>query len=161
MVAPTEWPCSMKNDITPEMLARMNEELRPAQPKRPVAPAGRAQSKELLQNLMGNMPSETPAEIAKLKSALEVLSSDVGRGVGSFYDGAGQPVPDYWQATLWAIAGLGWSCGKDIARDWSKECHNRYDDAGFEKAWRDYKPGHPNPVGIGSLYKRAMQAGWQ
>lgn len=111
--------------------------------------------------MLGNLPSETPAEITKLKSALAFLSPDVDRGVGSFYDGSGQPVSDYWLAGVWAIAGLGWSCGKEVARDWSKQCTKRYDDVGFEKAWGDFKPDHPNPVGIGSLYKRAMQAGWQ
>jgi putative DNA primase/helicase len=113
------------------------------------------------QSVLGDLPSETPAEIEKLKSALGVLTSDVGRGNGSFYDGAGQPMADYWLAGIWAIAGLEWPCGKDIARDWSQQCRGRYDDAEFEKAWGRYKPDQPNPVDIGSLYKRAMQAGWQ
>lgn len=151
----------MKRDVTSEMLAKLISELRPAGKPVAVAPVSHAQPSQLAKNLLGNSPAETPAEIAKLKSALGVLYSDVGRGSGSFYDGAGQPVPDYWQATIWAIAGLRWSCGKEIAREWSKECPGRYSDAGFEKAWADYKPNHPNPVGIGSLYKRAMQEGWQ
>jgi len=151
----------MKRDITPEMLAKLIVELRPA--GKPAAPvqAPIAKLSQLAKNLLGNSPSETPAEIAKLKSALTVLPSSVARGTGSFYDDAGQPLANYWQAAIWAIAGLGWSCGKEIARDWSKECPEKYDDAGFEKAWRDFKLNHQNPVGIGSLYKRAMQAGWQ
>lgn len=139
----------MKNDITPEMLAMLIAELRPAvKAAAAVVPVSRSLS-------------ETTSEITKLKNALGMLSSNVGRGSGSFYDPAGQPAQDYWQAAIWAIAGLGWTCGKEMAREWSKECPERYDDAGFEKAWLDYKPNHPNPVGIGSLYKRAMQAGWQ
>jgi len=155
----------MKRDINPEMLAKLIKELRPVvEPVAEavaVAQAGHVKPSQLIKSLLSNSPSETPAEIAKLKSALAVLPSDVGRGNGSFYDGAGQPVSEYWQAALWAIAGLGWSCGEDIARDWSKESPERYDDAGFDKAWTDYKPQHPNPVGIGSIYKRAIQAGWQ
>ena len=151
----------MKRDITPELLAMLIKELRPA--GKPAAPvqAPYAKPSQLLKNLLGNSPSETPAEIAKLKSALAVLPSSVGRGIGSFYDNAGQPVAEYWVAAVWAIASLGWSCGKEIARDWSKKSPDFYDDAGFEKAWGEFKPEHKNPIGIGSLYKRAMQAGWQ
>lgn len=151
----------MKRDVTPEMLAMLIAELRPAVKTAAVFPLSNSQPIHLTNKLLSTSPSETPAEIAKLKSALGVLSSNVGRGSGSFYDPAGQPVQDYWQAAIWAIAGLGWTCGKAMAREWSKECPERYDDAGFEKAWFDYKPNHPNPVGVGSLYKRAMQAGWQ
>lgn len=151
----------MKNDITPEMLAKLIAELSPTIKPAAAAHVGHAQPSQLMKNLLGNLPSETPTEIAKLKSMLSALSSNIGRGTGSFFDAAGQPVADYWQAAIWAIAGLGWSCGKDLARDWSKGCPEKYDDAGFEKAWNDYKPHHPNPVGIGSLYKRAMQAGWE
>jgi SepF-like predicted cell division protein (DUF552 family) len=150
----------MKRDVTPEMLAKLIAELSPL-----VKPAavqfGHTKPSQLMKNLLGNSPRETPAEIAKLKSALMVLSSSVDRGTGSFYDTAGQPVSGYWQAAIWAIAGLGWSCGEDIARDWSKESPEKYDDAGFDKAWGDFKPDHANPVGIGSLYKYAAQLGWQ
>lgn len=151
----------MKRDVTPEMLAKLIAELSPTIKPAAAIQVGHAQPSQLMKNLLGNFPSETPTEIAKLKSALTVLTPSVGRGAGSFYDGAGQPVADYWQAAIWAIAGLGWSCGKDIARNWSKGCPEKYDDAGFEKAWNDYKLEHPNPVGIGSLYKRAMDAGWE
>jgi hypothetical protein len=151
----------MKRDVTTEMLAKLIAELSPLDKPAAAFKASQAQHSQLMKNLLGNSPSETTTEIAKLKSALTVLPSSVARGTGSFYDAAGQPVADYWQAAIWAIAGLGWSCGKEIARDWSKECPEKYDDAGFEKAWRDFKPNHQNPVGIGSLYKRAMQAGWQ
>jgi hypothetical protein len=151
----------MKRDVTPEMLAKLIGELSPTYKQAAPFQAPYAKPSQLLKNLLGNSPSETPAEIAKLKSALTVLPSSVDRGTGSFYDAAGQPVDDYWQAAIWAIAGLGWSCGQEIARDWSKECPEKYDDDGFEKAWGDFKLDHPNPVGIGSLYKRAMQAGWQ
>lgn len=151
----------MKNDITIEMLERLNAELSSFKTLPAKVQTRHIQPNQVMKNILGSLPSETPTEIEKLKSALSFLSPDVERGIGSFYDGTGQPVPDYWLAGIWAIAGLGWSCGKAIARDWSMQCTKRYDDAGFEKAWSDYKPDHRNPVGIGSLYKRALQAGWQ
>ena len=113
----------------------------------------------LMQVLMGK--PETPEEVAKLKDALRYLSSDTCRGNGSFYEHSGKPATDYWLAAVWAVASLGWVSGKDIIKNWSKQSANRYTEDGFEKAWSDFKPNHPNPIGIGSLYKRAMELGWQ
>ena len=120
-------------------------------------PAG---SSPLMLNLLGSTP-ESPAEVAKLQSALQYLTSDAGRGSGSFYGTDGQPEKDNWLAGVWAIASLGWPQGKAIAKNWSEQCSARYTDEGFDKAWNGYKPNHPNPVGIGSLYKRAMELGLQ
>jgi hypothetical protein len=104
---------------------------------------------------------ETEAEIAKLRSALALLSPDSGRGNGAFYDSLSRPNPDYWLAVIWAIASLGWVSGKQIAKEWSQGCALRFTDEGFEAAWAGYKGSHPNPVGIGSLYKRVKELGWQ
>jgi hypothetical protein len=114
-----------------------------------------------MKRLMGSSPSESTFEIEKLKSALSILSPDVDRGQGKFYTSLGFPTQDYWLAAVWAIASLGWVAGKDIAKDWSEQSTDRYTDEGFEKAWSDFKPNHPNPIGIGSLYKRAIELGWQ
>lgn len=113
----------------------------------------------LMQVMMGK--EETPEEVAKLKDALRYLSPDTCRGFGSFYEHSGEPATDYWLAAVWAVASLGWVSGKDIIKNWSKQSTNRYTEDGFEKAWSDFKPNHPNPIGIGSLYKRAMELGWQ
>ena len=115
---------------------------------------------ELTRALSGQL-AETPAEIAKLIDALKYLPSSVRRGHGSFFTPSGEPEPDYWLAGVWAIASLRWTCGEDIARQWSKECPELYTEEGFEKAWAGYKPTHAKPIGIGSLYKRAIQMGWQ
>jgi AAA domain/Primase C terminal 2 (PriCT-2) len=104
-------------------------------------------------------PAESPEELVKLNTALSFLSSDVGRGSGRFYDSSGKPIPDYWLAGIWSLASLNWSSGKDIARSWS-QLSNRYTDDGFEKAWHSYSPVHTNGIGIGSLYKRAKELGW-
>jgi len=106
-------------------------------------------------------PQESPSEISKLQSALKFLNPDTDRGYGSFFDASGRPESAIWLAGVWAIASLGWVSGKDIAKNWSQQCPSRYTEKGFEDAWNGYKPNHPNPVGIGSLYKYAMQLGWQ
>lgn len=112
--------------------------------------------------LMGrlNSPAESPTEIEKLISALSFLSSDIGYGSGRFYNSGNTPESDYWLAGVWAVASLNWSSGKDIARNWSKQSA-RYTEDGFEKAWNSYNSNHPNGIGIGSLYKRAKELGWQ
>ena len=86
---------------------------------------------ELTRALSGQ-PAETPAEIAKLIDALKYLPSSVRRGHGSFFTPSGEPEPDYWLAGVWAIASLRWTCGEDIARQWSKECPELYTEEGFE-----------------------------
>jgi hypothetical protein len=105
------------------------------------------------------MPDESVAEIEKLSSALSFLPSDSGYGTGQFYDSSGNPKSDHWLAGIWGIASLKWSSGKDIARKWSEQS-TRYTEDGFEKAWNSYNPAHANGIGIGSLYKRAIELGW-
>jgi archaellum biogenesis ATPase FlaH len=111
--------------------------------------------------LMGGLqsPAESPTGVSNLNGALALLSSDVSYGTGRFYDSSGNSEPDYWLAGIWAIASLNWPSGKDIARNWSKQS-GRYTDDGFEKAWNSYNPAHENGIGIGSLYKRAIELGW-
>lgn len=122
----------------------------------------KATPSQLTQSLSGT-PQESPAEVAKLESALVYLNPDTDRGHGSFFDGNGHPESDIWLAGVWAIASLGWKSGKNktIAKNWSQQCPARYTDQGFEDAWNGYNPNHPRTIGIGSLYKYAMQIGWQ
>lgn len=152
----------MKNDATLEMLERLNTELLfelgPLAKFPHKSGVGRS---PLMKSLMGSVAAETPVEIEKLKDALSYLSPDVARGNGRFFRADGQPETDYWLAVVWAIASLGWTLGKSIAKNWSQKCAERYTEDGFESAWNSYNPNHPNPVGIGSLYKRAMELGWQ
>jgi hypothetical protein len=122
-----------------------------------------SQSHTLLSQLTQSMAGtqESHAEISKLQSALVFLNPDTDRGHGSFFGANGQPEPDIWLAVVWAIASLGWQTGKDIAKNWSQQCSARYTYQGFEDAWNGYDPNHPRHMGIGSLYKYAMQLGWQ
>lgn len=102
--------------------------------------------------------TENDVEVARLKSALACISSDVPRGNGTILDEHGF-VEGYWAGVVWAIAGLGWASGESIARSWSKQS-NRYSDEGFDAVWRAYNPDHNNPVGIGSVFNLAKRFGW-
>lgn len=113
-----------------------------------------------MQSFMGTS-QESSADIAKLQSALVFVNPDSDRGHGSFFATNGFPESDIWLAGVWAIASLGWKSGKDIAKNWSQQCPARYTEQGFEHAWNGYNPDHPRQIGIGSLYKFAMQMGWQ
>lgn len=159
------------NNITEKMLETLIENPRsdrqPFTPKMKMTPAIdiagttiKSPINAMTLALMGRFasPAESPAEITKLENALATLTSDVGYGSGRFYDSMGNPESDYWLAAIWAIASLNWSSGKDIARNWSEQS-SRYTEAGFEKTWGSYNPAHPNGIGIGSLYKRAIESG--
>jgi len=151
----------MKNDISLKMLEQLNTDISIELGPLP-SPGNKFSTYQtpLMKSLIGNLPSEIANEIEKLKIALAYLSSDVGRGNGTFYDASGNPEEDYWLAAIWAGASLG-PLAKDVMRDWSKKCPARYDEHGFEIAWNSYKANHSNPIGIGSLYKRAIEFGWQ
>ena len=122
-----------------------------------VAPTVRVQS------ALGRMltqPQETPQEIAKLISALGHLSPDAGRGNGRLFDEQGLPVDDYWLGCIWAVNGLNWTSGKQIAREWSQGISRRaYSETEFCEDWESYDPGHQHPVTIASVYKRAAVEG--
>ena len=146
--------------VTQDMLQSLIQKLQSG--RQPVPQANATNSMvDNTKALMGRLqsPAESTTEIEKLNNALSFLSSDVERGSGQFYTSNGNPKPDYWLAGIWAIASLNWPSGKDIARNWSKQS-GRYTDDGFEKAWNSYNPAHENGIGIGSLYKRAKELGW-
>jgi hypothetical protein len=123
-------------------------------------PAFTKSASSLQVKLFQNKTIETKDEIAKLKSALRVVSSNVPRGDGTLFNSDGTPAQAYWIGVIWAIASLEWLCGKELALEWSRQS-SRYSDEGFEKAWSDFDQNHPNPVGIGSVYKLAQCLGWQ
>jgi hypothetical protein len=92
---------------------------------------------------------------------LAVLSPDAKRGQGNLYEpGDTESSDNYWLLVVWAIASLGWACGEDIAREWSRQS-TRYTDDGFDKAWGEFDLSRPDAVGIGSLYKLAQDHGWK
>ena len=157
---------SSNQNVTMAMLKELVVDLkakRIGQPAHGAAnqPLFAASSPPLAMKLFQNKSPETTAEINKLQNALAAISADIPRGDGSMFNGAANaPAKEYWQGVVWAIASLGWQCGKQLARDWSKTS-SRYTDEGFEKAWTDFNSNHPNPVGIGSVFKLAKCFGWK
>ena len=159
----------MKGEVTAEMLRALTRELAGftdlvTLPRQANDSVHQTASKAATNNrAFKDSPPETPEEIAKLDSALAVLSPDALRGQGKLYEpGGGVVSGDYWLLVVWAIASLGWKCGKQKARDWSmRMTRQAYSEQGFEDAWNSYNPHHPNAVGIGSLYKLAAELGWQ
>ncbi|MEI6318273.1 MAG: AAA family ATPase [Pseudomonadota bacterium] len=155
----------MKNDVTAEMLKRLNEELQALAARRSVPPALAAlpTPPAFEPPIVGTRQPvpEIPSEIRKLRSALEVLSPDALRGQGKLYEpGDKGTSANYWLVVIWGVASLGWSTGKDIVREWSQQS-TRYTEEGFEAAWNEYDPRHPHSVGIASLYKLAIDRGWK
>jgi len=153
----------MKSNVTTEMLRRVNDELTSNKPKvvsKPSLTISLANTHHTQPHSVHAPVPEVPEQIAKLKSALSVLSSDVPRGQGKLYEtGETSVSEDYWLLVIWAIASLGWTCGEEIARYWSKQS-DRFTDEGFEQAWNGFDPNKPDKVGIGSLYKLAKAYGW-
>jgi hypothetical protein len=114
----------------------------------------------LLAQRLSQIP-ETLEEIAKVCSALQVLSPNAPRGNGRLFDDQGQPVDDYWLGCVWAIRSLNWADGEELAREWSQGItRTPYCEDGFQEAWTSYDASCPNPVTIRSLFKRAIAAGW-
>lgn len=153
----------MNSYVTPQMLTAISAEIRASLHNKPPLIVSEPRPKLWPPHVRPLSPAviETPQEIGKLNSALAYLTPDALRGQGKLYEpGEFTPSNDYWLLVVWAIASLGWTSGKDIAREWSKRS-TRYSDEGFEKAWSDYRPSHATPTGIGSLYKLAMSHGWQ
>lgn len=153
---------SAMNEITLEMIETVNAELSAMVGKRAntssaVISATQTTNRQQIFPLPSN--PETPAEIARINSILQFLSSDVPRGQGKLFDHSGGPANDYWLGVIWAGASLRWSCAKEMFRDWSKQSP-LYTDDGFEDNWTKYNPQHPNPVGIASLIKFARIKGW-
>ena len=154
---------SAMNEVTQVMIDQLNLELASSLVTTPASgslpSAHQAVNQSILGNLLHPATPETPQAIARLASILSFLSSDVPRGNGKFFDVNGTPVKDYWLGVVWAVAATGWPQGKDMVRAWSRQSP-RYDAQGFEKAWNDFDPMHPNPVGMGSLIMFAKAKGW-
>jgi hypothetical protein len=155
----------MSNGVTMRQLATLRVELSPEilvdqpRPKLTETPPQFTKDAGVLTSLMPS-PPETAEEIAKLNSALSVLSSNVPRGDGSLYTG-GQISTNYWLLVVWGIASLGWSCGFGLAREWSRrDGYEKYSDKNFSEGWDSYKPGRKQRIGIGSVYKLAQHYGW-
>ena len=135
----------MSAKVTKTMLEKLNESLEKDNSKLPPLNAT-------------NSSNENYDEVGRLQGALIKLSADVPRGKGFIFDQQ-QEVDDYWLGVVWAIAGLGWDSGEEIAREWSRPSA-RYNDEGFDEAWSSFDKNHRTPTGIGSVFKLAKLRGW-
>lgn len=90
---------------------------------------------------------ETPLNVNRLRRALSFLSSDVDRSE--------------WMRIVWSIRAHGWKCGEGIARDWSQQAPNRFDEAGFRNVWNSYSPDREPRITVNEIYDRATHLGWQ
>ena len=150
----------MKNDLPLELIQQVADELSTAFKSTIQSPEKPNFLSNLTRNLSG-LTQETPEEIAKLLSALKYLSPDAERGNGRFFSQSGSPLDGYWLGVVWAIKGLHWNSGEQIARSWSQGIvREPYSEGGFLEAWDSYDRDHTNPVTIKSLYKRAKLEGW-
>jgi hypothetical protein len=155
----------MTSEVTLDMLEKLNEALTLTSSAKPVLTTATQDSgtsrcaTTIPPVAMRGLP-ETVEEVRKLTSALDALSPDAQRGNGRLFEsGDSHTTENYWLLVVWAIASLGWTCGKDIARYWSQRS-KRYSDDGFEAAWSSYDSTRSRAVGIGSLYKLAKERGW-
>ena len=86
---------------------------------------------------------ETPANIANVENMLRAISPDVPRG--------------QWLKVLWAAAALDWTCGEDLAREWSRP-GSTFDEGEFSAAWGSFDPSRG--TGPGSLVHVAREHGY-
>jgi hypothetical protein len=156
----------MTSEVTLDMLETLNEALTPTSSAKPALTTAIQDSETsrcatpIPPIAMRGLP-ETVEEVRKLTSALDVLSPDVPRGNGQLFEpGDTHTSENYWLLAIWAIASLGWTNGKAIARHWSQRSE-RYSDDGFEAAWSSYDSTRSRAVGIGTLFKLARERGWR
>lgn len=106
------------------------------------------------------LSTPTQDDLDTLEVALTYISSDVLRGSGTIIGSDGAPVPDYWLGVIFAARRDYGDAAKEIARRWSQLSPRYRDGSGFEQAWAQFKPDHPNPVRIGSVFMLAKSMGW-
>ncbi len=149
--------------VTIDMLVELNEklasELKPSEASFLPSEPATAEGPSILQHLLHQRTFTASESTAKFIRILDFLSPDVPRGNGTFFNPSGQPVLDYWLGVVWVGASLNNESVKEAVRTWSMKSQ-RYDEAGFEEAWRSYNSQHLNPVGMGSLLKFAKTKGW-
>lgn len=94
-------------------------------------------------------PEETDAEVARVRSALEVIKTVI-----SEYD------YDQWRNVLFAIKWTRWDCAEALAREVS-EASDLHHGKTFNTVWRGaQKRERGREVTLGSLFNMAKAAGW-
>lgn len=110
---------------------------------------------------LGALFANNSADFAEVADALRFISSDVERGDGKVFGPQGSVLPNYWLGIIWAICdGLG-ERGKELARRWSMQSPRYLNGDGFESAWKEFNPNHPNAITVRSLFLLAQINGWR
>lgn len=109
-----------------------------------VRAAATAANGDLTGGLKCTPPPETPEEIARVGSMLKAIPANC----------------DYeqWRNDVWAVAAMGWNCGKELARVWSASASDKFDEAAFMAVWNSYNPS--GGIGFGTLVHHAKRHGW-
>ena len=96
---------------------------------------------------VAHTPPETPKNIALVKGMLSSVDPDPGE----------TGTRDRWMRLVWSFASLGWTCGEELAKEWSR-AGDKWDEAEFNKVWNSYKPD--GGIHFGTLRHYAKEAGW-
>jgi hypothetical protein len=110
--------------------------------------------------LQQSLATPSSIDLATLEDALSYISSDVLCGNGTVIGPDKQPAPDYWFGVILAVRREYGDAAKEIVRRWSQQSVRYLDGGGFEHAWIQYKPDHPKPVTISSVFMLAEAKGW-
>jgi len=89
---------------------------------------------------------ETPENIEIVRAMLATIPASVDRSL--------------WRPAVWGVEALGWTVGKQLARDWSMTSIGDYDPKDFDDLWSDYNPNRPDAVGFASLERLAFSHGY-
>jgi hypothetical protein len=95
-------------------------------------------------NLAPSQLAETEQNVELVKQQLSFVSSDT----------------DYetWRNIVWSILSTDWSCAEALARSWSMEAADRYDESGFDNLVRGFNPNRG--ITLGTLHHHAVRNGW-
>lgn len=108
--------------------------------------AARERARALNDEALGHEPMpETPEQIERVRSALAALNADCEYEI--------------WRNTVFATLATGWTCARELAREWSASAPARFDPGAFEKL-ADSFHDRADGVGVGSLFHTARAAGW-
>jgi hypothetical protein len=108
-----------------------------------------------VRRMFDSSASAGSGSLDELRSILPFLPVDDARGNGSIdFNGS-----ENWLGMTWAVRR---EYGDDAKEPYRERCTTsaRYDDEGFDQAWRAYDAGHPNPITIKSVYALAKNHGW-
>lgn len=97
-----------------------------------------------VQGLQELPTAESPAEAARVKSALAKISADCSR--------------NDWMAIVFALAWTGWDCAYTLAYEWSASAPAKFDAQAFDVLWNSHNPV-VSPT-LRTLFARAKAAGW-